>query len=277
MLAGKKIGFLGAGNMAEALIRGLLRSHLVDERSLWLSDVRQERLQYFQERYSLPFFEENRSLAAHCQILILAIKPQNMREALREIQGTVRADQTLISIAAGIPTSMIIEELKMRARVVRVMPNTPALVLEGASALCPGPYSTPEDLEVAKLIFSSVGKVAVVEEELMDAVTGLSGSGPAYVFLAMEGLREAGIRLGLPPETAGLLVAQTFLGAARMVDETKEDPRTLRERVSSPGGTTLAGLKILEERNVRGILADAVEAATKRSRELAGQQGATGG
>jgi len=277
MLTGKEIGFLGAGNMAEALVRGLLQSHLVNERSLWISDARPERLQYFQERYSLPHFEENRSLAAHCHILILAIKPQQMREVLHEIRETVRSDQILISIAAGIPTSLIIEELKREARVVRVMPNTPALVLEGASALCPGPYTTPEDLKVAQLIFSSVGKVAVVKEELMDAVTGLSGSGPAYVFLAMEGLREAGIRLGIPPETAHLLVVQTFLGAARIVDEGKEDPRVLRERVSSPGGTTLAGLKVLEERNFRGILADAVEAATQRSRDLAGQQRTRGG
>jgi len=130
MLTGKEIGFLGAGNMAEALVRGLLQSHLVNERSLWISDARPERLQYFQERYSLPHFEENRSLAAHCHILILAIKPQQMREVLHEIRETVRSDQILISIAAGIPTSLIIEELKREARVVRVMPNTPALVLE---------------------------------------------------------------------------------------------------------------------------------------------------
>jgi len=240
--------------------------------SLWLSDVRRERLQYFHERYSLNFFEENRSLVAHCQILILAIKPQNMREVLHEIRGSVQSNQTLISIAAGISTSFLIEELKVKARVVRVMPNTPALVSEGVSAIAPSPYATLEDLEIAKSIFSSVGKVAVVDEDLMDVVTGLSGSGPAYVFLAMEGLREAGIRLGLPPEIAHLLVAQTFLGAARMVMETREDPRILRERVSSPGGTTLAGLKVLEERDFRGILGEAVEAASKRSRELAHQQ-----
>jgi len=258
--------------MAEALIRGLLRSNLIEAGSLSLSDVKRERLQYFHERYSLHFFEENRSLVVHSDILILAIKPQNMKEVLREIRGAVRSDQTLISIAAGIPTSLVIGELKMKARVVRVMPNTPALVLEGASAISPSPYATSEDLEVAKSIFASVGKVAVVEEDLMDAVTGLSGSGPAYVFLAMEGLREAGIRLGLSPDTSHLLVAQTFLGAARLVMETREDPRILRERVSSPGGTTLAGLQVLEERDLRGILGEAVEAATRRSRELAHQQ-----
>jgi pyrroline-5-carboxylate reductase len=272
MLAGKKIGFLGAGNMAEALIRGLLRSHLVEAGSLFVSDVRPERLQYFHQKYSLGHFADNPALASHCDILILAIKPQNMREVLQEIRGAARLDQTLISIAAGIPTFLLIEELKKQVKVVRVMPNTPALVLEGASAIAPGPYATPEDLRIAQSIFSSVGKVAVVEEGLMDAVTGLSGSGPAYVFLAMEGLREAGIRLGLPPETAHLLVAQTFLGAAKMVMETQEDPSTLRDRVSSPGGTTIAGLKVLEERDFRGILGAAVEAATKRSRELAHAQ-----
>jgi pyrroline-5-carboxylate reductase len=269
MLSGRRIGFLGAGNMAEALIRGLLASHLVDAGSILVSDVRAERLQYFRERYSLKSFEDNCSLVAACDILLLAVKPQNMREVLREIKGALRSDQTLISIAAGTPTALIIEELQREARVVRVMPNTPALVLVGASALCLSPHATPEDLEVAKSIFSSVGKVAVVEEALMDAVTAVSGSGPAYVFLAMEALREAGMHLGLPAEVAQLLVVQTFLGAARMVDLTGEDPRTLRERVSSPGGTTLAGLKVLEERDFRGILQEAAEAAAHRSQELA--------
>jgi pyrroline-5-carboxylate reductase len=269
MLSGRRIGFLGAGNMAEALIRGLLASHLVDAGSILVSDVRAERLQYFRERYFLKSFEDNCSLVAACDILLLAVKPQNMREVLREIKGALRSDQTLISIAAGTPTALIVEELQREARVVRVMPNTPALVLVGASALCLSPHATPEDLEVAKSIFSSVGKVAVVEEALMDAVTAVSGSGPAYVFLAMEALREAGMHLGLPAEVAQLLVVQTFLGAARMVDLTGEDPRTLRERVSSPGGTTLAGLKVLEERDFRGILQEAAEAAAHRSQELA--------
>jgi len=269
MLSGKQIGFLGGGNMAEALIRGLLRSHLVDPNSLRVSDVSEGRLRCFKENYLLKTFPQNAPLVADSDVLILAIKPQNMRNVLREIRGIARSDQTIISIAAGIPTSFVIEELERRARVVRVMPNTPALILEGASAISLSPYATAEDLDVAKSIFSSVGKVVVVEENLMDAVTGLSGSGPAYVFLAMEAMREAGIQLGIPPEVAHLLVVQTFLGAARMVMETAEDPRTLRQRVSSPGGTTLAGLNVLEEQNFSGILKKAVEAATRRSKELA--------
>ena len=269
MLSGKKIGFLGAGNMAEALIRGLLRSHLVDVNSLRVSDVSEGRLRCFQESYSLKTFPQNGSLVADSDVLILAIKPQNMRDVLREIKGLVRSEQTIISIAAGIPTSFILKELEKEARVVRVMPNTPALVLEGASAISLSPYATTEDSDVAKSIFSSVGKVVVVEESLMDAVTGLSGSGPAYIFLAMEAMREAGTHLGIPPEVAHLLVVQTFLGAARMVMETAEDPRVLRQRVSSPGGTTLAGLHVLEEQDFSGILKGAVEAATRRSKELA--------
>jgi len=273
MLSGKKIGFLGAGNMAEALIRGLLKSSLVDVNSLRVSDVSEGRLRCFKESYSLKTFQLNGPLVADSDILILAIKPQNMRDVLREIKGLVRMDQTIISIAAGIPTPFIIEELERGARVVRVMPNTPALVLEGASAISLSPYATAEDLDVTKSIFSSVGKVVVVEEKLMDAVTGLSGSGPAYVFLAMEAMREAGIHLKIPPEVAHLLVVQTFLGAARMVMETQEDPRALRQRVSSPGGTTLAGLKVLEEQDFSGILKKAVEAAARRSMELAPRHG----
>jgi len=272
MLKDRKIGFLGGGNMADALIRGLLESNLVDPGSLLVSDIRPERLQYLKERYSLRTFDQNRPLVGSSDILVLAIKPQNMKEVLQEIRGSIRSDQVIISIAAGIPTTFIAAILGEKTRVLRVMPNTPALVLEGASALSPSPHTTPEDLEIARSIFSSVGKVVAVKEDLMDAVTGLSGSGPAYVFLAMEALREAGVRLGLQAEVAHLLVVQTFLGAARMVAETKEDPRTLRERVSSPGGTTLAGLKVLQERDFAGILREAVEAATRRSRELAEQQ-----
>jgi len=273
MLSGKKIGFLGGGNMAEALIRGLLCSKLVDAKSIIVSDVSEARLRCFRESYSLRTLEQNVDLVAHCDILILAVKPQTMRDVLREVKGSVRSDQTIISIAAGIPTAFITEELGRRARVVRVMPNTPALVLEGASAIAPSPYATPEDLETTRSIFSSVGKVVVVEESLMDAVTGLSGSGPAYVFYAMEAMREAGIELGLPFDVAHSLVVQTFLGAARMVMETGEDPRVLRQRVSSPGGTTLAGLKVLEEQEFPCILKRAIEAAARRSAELAPRPG----
>jgi pyrroline-5-carboxylate reductase len=268
MLASKRIGFLGAGNMAEALIRGLLESNQVEAGSLWVSDIRPQRLSYLRERYGLGSFPDNPSLVRHCDIVLLCVKPQNMREALRSIREATRPDQTLISIAAGIPISLVMAELQNHARVVRVMPNTPALVLEGVSAICPGPHATPEDLETTRQIFSAVGKVVLVEEALMDAVTALSGSGPAYVFLAMEALREAGMRLGLGEETSHLLVAQTFLGAAKMVTETQEDPAVLRQRVSSPGGTTLAGLEVLEEKGFRDLLAAAVEAAARRAREL---------
>lgn len=264
----KKVGFLGAGNMAEALVCGLLQSNLIGVGSLLISDVRPERLHFFQQKYSLSCLSDNHALVAQCQILVLAIKPQSMEEVLQEIKGDVRKDQTIISIAAGIPTSLVIGKLETRARVVRAMPNTPALVMEGATAICLSRNATPEDLEIAQSIFSSVGKVVVVDEPLMDAVTGLSGSGPAYVFLAMEALRQAGVGQGLSPEVAHLLVVHTFLGAARMVLETREDPGILRERVSSPGGTTLAGLKVLQEEGFAALLGRAVEAAVQRSKEL---------
>ncbi|MFQ5846885.1 MAG: pyrroline-5-carboxylate reductase [Candidatus Methylomirabilales bacterium] len=267
-LEDKRIAFIGVGNMGEALIKGLLAAGQVRPEQLIATDVRTDRLEAVRKAYHIETLPDNREAATKAQILVLAVKPQVMEEVLTGLRGAVAADHLLLSIAAGIRTAFIETRCAQATRVVRVMPNTPALVLAGASAIAPGHHATPEDLETARQIFEAVGRVVQVEEKLMDAVTGLSGSGPAYIFVVIEALADAGVRMGLSREVAVLLAAQTVLGAARMVLETGEHPARLRDTVTSPGGTTIAGLHVLEQEGFRGTLMSAVEAATRRSQEL---------
>jgi pyrroline-5-carboxylate reductase len=264
----KRIAFIGAGNMGEALIKGLLQAGLVRPEDLLATDVRVDRLGYIQKTYGVEVFADNRDATAKAEVLILAVKPQVMEEVLMGLREVVTAKHLFLSIAAGIRTSFIEERFPQPVRVVRIMPNTPALVLTGASAITPGRHATPEDVEIAHQIFQGVGRVVQVEEKLMDTVTGLSGSGPAYIFIVIEALSDAGVRMGLPRDVATVLAAQTVLGAAQMVLETGEHPARLKDMVASPGGTTIAGLQVLEQGRLRGILMEAVEAATKRSLEL---------
>lgn len=267
-LLDKRIAFIGAGNMGEALIKGLLGAGRVRAEQLIAADVRADRLAAIRERYHIETLADNRKAANKAQILLLAVKPQVMDHLLLELRGAVSEDHLVLSIAAGIRTAFIEARLSPTTRVVRIMPNTPALVLAGASAIASGQHARPEDLEIARQILEAVGRVVHVEEGLMDAVTGLSGSGPAYIFVVIEALSDAGVRMGLSREVAMLLAAQTVLGAARMVLETGDHPARLRDTVTSPGGTTLAGLHVLEQAGLRGTLMAAVEAATRRSQEL---------
>lgn len=267
-LEDKRIAFIGAGNMGEALIKGLLAAGRVRPEQLIASDIRTDRLETIRKAYQVETLTNNAEAATKAQILILAVKPQVMAEVLIGLRGAVAEDHLLLSIAAGIRTGSIEGKFPYPARVIRVMPNTPALVLAGASAIAPGRHATDQDLETARQIFKTVGQVVQVEERLMDAVTGLSGSGPAYVFVVIEALVDAGVRMGLPRETATLLAAQTVLGAARMVLETGKHPASLKDMVASPGGTTVAGLHVLEQAGFRGTLTAAVEAATRRAQEL---------
>jgi pyrroline-5-carboxylate reductase len=191
-----------------------------------------------------------------------------MEAALQGIAASVDQTKTILSVAAGITIGFIAERLPAKARIVRAMPNAPALVLAGAAAIAKGEHATAEDLQIAEAMFGAVGKAVVVEEKHLDAVTGLSGSGPAYVFLFIEALADAGVKMGLARDVAGLLAAQTVLGAAKMVLESGRHPAELKDMVASPGGTTIAGLYALERGGLRGILIEAVEAATIRSREL---------
>lgn len=264
----KTIGFIGAGNMAEALINGLISSHTVLPGSVVACDRNLERLAVIVEGYKIKGVNSNEEVARDSDIIIIAVKPQDIVSALAEIRQEVR-NKLVISIAAGIKTGTITDTLLTSARVVRAMPNTPALVLSGATALFIADGCTKDDEKVAVSIFNAVGKTVVVKDEaLMDAVTGLSGSGPAYVFIILEALADAGVRMGLPREASSLLANQTVFGAAKMVSEIKRHPAELKDMVTSPGGTTIAGIKKLEEGKVRASIMEAVEAATLRSREL---------
>jgi pyrroline-5-carboxylate reductase len=265
---GKCLGFIGGGNMAEAMIRGLLKAQLLGPQEILASDVTAERLTYLQQTFGIRTSRDNAEVAGKADIVLFAVKPQIMSPVLDGLLDVITEEKLLISIAAGISTRLIAEKFPGKVRVIRVMPNTPALVLEAASALAPGAAATPEDLELAKRLFAAVGKVVVVEETLMDAVTGLSGSGPAYIFLIIDALSDAGVKVGLSRKVAQLLAAQTVLGAARMVLETHKHPGELKDMVTSPGGTAIAGLHTLEAGGLRTTLINAVEAATRRSMEL---------
>lgn len=268
MLQGRTIGFIGAGNMAEAMIRGLLEARLVTADQIIASEIVEAKRQQIRLRYSIHTVTEGRDVGLKASILVLAVKPQDMEAALQGIAASVDQTKTIISVAAGTTIAFIAERLPAKARIVRAMPNAPALVLAGAAGIAKGEYATAEDLQIAEAIFAAVGKAVVVEEKHLDAVTGLSGSGPAYVFLFVEALADAGVKVGLARDVAGLLAAQTVLGAAKMVLESGRHPAELKDLVASPGGTTIAGLYALERGGLRGTLIEAVEAATIRSREL---------
>jgi pyrroline-5-carboxylate reductase len=262
------IAFLGAGNMAGALLRGaVLRSGLPPERFA-ATDLRSEAAEALGQQLGIQVFASNVSAAQWAEVVVLAVKPQVLPAVLAEVAPQLRAETLLISIAAGVPIARISAVLGGRGRIVRAMPNTPALVGAGATALAVGPHVTSADLETALLLFRGAGLVVQVEEKLMDGVTGLSGSGPAYGFVAIEALADAGVREGLPREVALRLAAQTLLGAAQLVLETGEHPGKLKDMVTSPAGTTSAGLAALERGGLRAALQAAVEAATARAREL---------
>lgn len=220
------------------------------------------------ERYGIFTTTDNVALVERSEIVVLSVKPQILRRVLDQVGARVRPDALVISIAAGVPIVAIAERLRPLTRVIRTMPNTPALVDAGATAIAGGAHATPDDIALARRIFDAVGISVVLEESLLDAVTGLSGSGPAYIFLILEALSDAGVKVGLSRRTAQLLAAQTMLGSAKLLLETNEHPGRLKDMVTSPGGTAITGLHTLESGGLRTTLIDAVEAATRRSREL---------
>ena len=267
----KRLAFLGGGNMAAALLHGLLSAHLFEPDDLLISDVRADRLAFLRDTYRIDTFESNAEAASRAEALVLAVKPQVVPRVLADVREILSEEHLLLSIAAGIPSAVITGAFARPPRVVRIMPNTPALVQEGVSAVSRGQGATLEDLETARAIFEAVGRVVIVEESLLDAVTGLSGSGPAYVFVLIEALADAGVKMGLARDVAQLLAAQTVRGAATMVRDTGKHPGVLKDTVTSPGGTTIAGLHVLERGGFRAAVIDAVEAATRRSQELGGR------
>jgi pyrroline-5-carboxylate reductase len=271
MALGKKIAVIGAGNMGEALIAGMLASKAATPDEIHATDVVSERLDEMKTRYGIRTGTDNRAAASWCEIVILAVEPQALDYVLDDLRPVLTEGKLVLSLAAGYPIARIMSHLMPGVRVVRCMPNTPSAVRAGVSALALGENVSEEDERLARAIFESVGRVVVVEERLMDAVTGLSGSGPAYVFLIIEALADGGVKMGLPRDTALGLAAQTVFGAAQMVQETGEHPGRLKDKVTSPGGTTIAGLHELERGGLRASLMEAVEAATRRSRELAAE------
>jgi pyrroline-5-carboxylate reductase len=268
MLENLQIGFVGGGNMGEALIKGLIEASLVSPSQMHVFDVSSARMEHLGASYNVNLKNSIGELAGASAVIVLAVKPQVMSSVLAELVPHLSHKPLVISIAAGVSMLKLAEGLPQGIAVIRVMPNTPALVLEGASAMARGPHVTGEQMELALSLFRAVGTAIEVEEKWMDTVTGLSGSGPAYVLLLLESLIDAGVLMGLPRQIARELVLQTVSGSVKMVRETGKHPAELKDLITSPGGTTIQGLKILEERGVRGAIMRAVEAATLRSQEL---------
>ena len=271
----KIIGFIGTGQMATALATGLIATKTLEPSKLFGFDIVPAAMQAFAVQTGGTALGTLDELVAASEIVALAVKPQQLGALLHELSGLCARGglhPLWITIAAGIPIKTYLKELGDSARIIRVMPNTPCLVGAGASAFAGSDGITPEDIELAKALFSTVGMVAQVPERQLDAVTGLSGSGPAYVYMMIESLADGGVKMGLSRELALQLAAQTVLGSARMVLETKEHPAVLRDRVSSPRGTTIYGTHVLEQQGFRAAVIDAVDAATRRSRELAAEQ-----
>ena len=262
-----RMGVVGGGNMGEALVRGLTKTGLLPVGHLLMADVRADRLEELKGLYGIVVIPDNVTLVRQADVVILAVKPQVLGAVLDEI-APASSGKLLISVAAGVSTSEIRRHLPPDARMIRVMPNTPALVLEGATAIALAAGLENGDLDTARQIFEAVGRVVILEEEMMDAVTGLSGSGPAYIALVVEALADGGVRVGLDRKTAMTLATQTVLGSARLLIDTGMHPGQLKDMVSSPGGTTITGIHTLEAGGLRRTLIDAVERATQRSREL---------
>jgi len=266
------IAMIGSGQMGEALIGGWLAAKTVPPEALVATDASAERRDLMKRRFGIRTGSDNRDAASRADVVVLAVKPQILDGVMKELSSAL-AGKLVLSIAAGVTIAHLAKLSPKGARFVRVMPNTPVLVRDGVSALSFGDGVSEKDQQLTRRLFEAVGRAVVVEEKLMDAVTGLSGSGPAYVFLAIEALADGGVKMGLPRTVADLLAAQTVLGAARMVLETGEHPAKLKDRVASPGGTTIAGLHRLEQGGLRAALMAAVEAAAKRSEVLGREPG----
>lgn len=268
LLEGKTIGLIGAGNMAEAIIKGLISRGVVPPEQVVASDVVAERRAYIADTYRIAVEEDNRLLVKKADVLILAVKPQVTAQVL-QFAGTVMGpDKLLVSIVAGVPVAAIAPLVAAGTRIIRTIPNTPLMVMAGAVAIAADSPAMPADFALARRIFDACGRTVMIEEKLMDAATGLSGSGPAYVFLMIEALADGGVKAGLTRDVALTLAAQTLLGAARLCISSGRHPGQLKDMVTSPAGTTIAGIHELEIAGVRAALMNAVEAATRRSKEL---------
>jgi pyrroline-5-carboxylate reductase len=264
----QRIAVLGAGNMGGALIRGMLKAHWCKPQNVFATTRHPERAQALAKELGIKAGTDNAEAAAWASTIVLGVKPQILHEVLREVAPAITKDKLVVSIAAGVTTQTIEGYLPAGTPVVRTMPNLGVTVGLGATAMCRSEHATRQELQVAQAIFESVGLAVEVDEYLMDAVTGLSGTGPMYIFQVIEGLSDAGVKVGLSRPVANQLVVQTVLGAAKLVQTTGQHPGLLKDQVTSPGGTAIAALHKLESGGLKALLMDAVETATKRSGEL---------
>lgn len=268
MLKGKKLAVIGTGKLGEALISGLLKNGVLQNEDICGTVARETSIKRAKEKLAIEITLDNKACVKDKDIIILAVKPQNMDKVLKELAETITEKQLVISVAASVSTAFVQERLKGKVAVVRAMPNTPSVIRAGMTGLCGGAHSSQNDLDMAEAIFKCVGETVFVEEHLMDAVTALSASGPAYLYVVIESLAEAGVKLGIPRETSTLLAAQTMYGAARMVLESKAHPALLKDTVTTPAGCTIDGLMELEEGKLRVTLIKAVVKAAERAKEL---------
>ncbi len=269
MLQDKKIGFIGSGNMGEALVSGLVLSKAAKPENIICSDISPDTLEEVKVKYGVQTTTDNIEVCKQSDIIIYATKPQILGSVLKQTASALDKSKLIISIAAGVPLAAIAAGLKQELRLIRVMPNICAFVKESATAIAAGEFVQEGDVELARAIFDSVGRTVFIQENvLMDAFTGLSGSGPAYIFTIVDAMADAGVKMGLSRKDSLFLSTQTVLGAARLLLDTKEHPGQLKDRVASPGGTAIAGIHTLEQGGLRTTLINAVESATKRSKEL---------
>lgn len=268
MISSRKLGVIGVGNMGEALIRGALKAGVIQRSRVVASRRTGDALQRLQEELGIATTTDNLALLRDCDVVLVCVKPQGFKELMAATRGGWRPDQLVITICAGITTRAVEDGLGLDLPVIRVMPNTPALVGEGMSPYCRGRFADESHALMTAELFSSVGKTVHVPEDLMDPITATSGSGPAYVFYLVEAMQKAAEKLGLPEHLARALVRQTVLGAAKLLIEAHEGPAELRRRVTSPGGTTAAAIGRLEEGNYSGLVAEALQAACNRAKEL---------
>jgi len=264
----QRIGFIGAGQMATALAHGFLSAGLTTVDKLLASDIDEHARQRFTHATEAPATADSALVVGQSDMIFLAVKPQQMAQVAAGLRGNIPAKCLVVSIAAGVRLASLAEWFGPELRMIRVMPNTPCLIEQGVCAYSLGEHATPEDGALVGKLLGALGEAWPVEEKLLDTVTGLAGSGPAFVYVMIEALGDAGVRMGLPRSIAAAMAAQTVRGAADMVLTTDEHPAVLKDRVASPGGTTIAGLQVLESGGVRASLMAAVEAATRRSREL---------
>ncbi len=263
-----KIGFIGAGNMAYAICQSIINADLYMPNDILVYDISPQRQSVFKDEFNVDIAQSNSELVKNTQIIILAVKPQHMATLLDEIRSDITENHIIISIAAGISTKYLESGLGKSPAIIRTMPNTPLMYGSGTTALCKGKYATDEHLNLAQKIFDAAGITVIVDEESMDAITAISGSGPAYFFYLTEAMIQSAIELGLDAELAKKLSANTGFGAMKMLIQSKQEPQELRRRVTSPGGTTEAAISVLDAENVKRNLIEAIKAAAKRSKQL---------